>query len=160
MKHLILASCAAIALAAAVPAEAAQQMRHFNDWAVAHYTQKGKRICYAYTQQLAVHHTGGACDVAVLVVTHAPPRRDRVVVSPCAAYDPNQPKLTMQVDQTGQFGFHAQGKYAYADRPAAAIAAFKAGNEVHMPAPPGHMPERFSLRGFTAAYDALSHSCG
>jgi invasion protein IalB len=161
MKRTLLTACAAVILgaaAAAAPAEAAQKLKHFQDWAVSHYHQHGKVICYAFTQALAMHHGGGGCDVAVLVVTHAPPRHDRVVVSPCDQYGAGQTALTMSVGDS-HLGFEPRGKYAYADLPPAAVKAFRIGMEAKIPGPTGHTAETFSLRGFTAAYDALGREC-
>lgn len=144
--------------ATAVPACAAEPVANFKDWAASSYRQHGHRICYSFTEAVVGPGVKGGCNTAVLVVTHAPPHHDRVVVSPCHAYAPSQSALTMSVQHTG-FGFHPHGKYAYADAPAAAVAAFRRGTTATIPAPIGHPAELFSLRGFTAAYDAMRKIC-
>ncbi|HTI02156.1 MAG TPA: hypothetical protein VL752_14500 [Acidisoma sp.] len=154
----ILSVAAGLLLLAAAPAYAAQHVARFKDWAVSSYTQKGHRICYTFTQALTERRSHGKCGVAVLVVTHAPPRHDRVVVSPCKQYGTGQTALTMAVG-TKHLGFHARGQYAYANASAAAIAAFRRGMKATIAAPAGHRDEAFSLRGFTAAYDDMRRQC-
>jgi hypothetical protein len=157
MKRILSAAVGFLFLAA-VPAHAAQHVARFKDWAVSSYTQKGHRICYTFTQALTEHRTSGKCGVAVLVVTQAPPRHDRVVVSPCKQYGAGQTALTMAVG-TKHFGFHAHGQYAYANAPAVAIMAFRHGMKARIAAPAGHRDEAFSLRGFTVAYNAMRKTC-
>lgn len=154
----ILSAAAGLLLLAAVPAHAAQHVARFKDWAVSSYSQKGHRICYTFTQALTEHRSRGKCGVAVLVVTHAPPRHDRVVVSPCKQYGAGQRALTMTVAPK-HLGFHAHGQYAYANASAAAIAAFRRGMKATIAAPAGHRDEAFSLRGFAAAYDDMRKKC-
>lgn len=154
----ILSAAAGLLFLAAVPAQAAEHVARFKDWAVSSYTQKGHRICYTFTQALAEHRSAGKCGIAVLVVTHAPPRHDRVVVSPCQHYGTGQTALTMAVG-TKHLGFHARGQYAYANASAAAVAAFRRGMKATIAAPAGHRNEVFSLRGFTAAYDHMRKTC-
>lgn len=157
MKKL-LSAAAGLLFLAAVPAHAAEHVARFQDWAVSSYTSKGHRICYSFTQALTEHRHKGRCGVAVLVVTHAPPRHDRVVVSPCQQYSAGQKALSMAIG-TKHLGFHARGQYAYANESAAAIAAFRRGMKASIAAPGGHRNEAFSLRGFTAAYDNMRKKC-
>lgn len=157
MKRL-LSAAAGLLMLSAIPAHAAEHVARFKDWAVSSYTAKGHRICYSFTQALRTHHGKGRCGIAVLVVTHAPPRHDRVVVSPCQQYGAAQKALTMTVE-TQRLGFHTRGQYAYANESAAAIAAFRRGMKAHVPGPAGNRDEVFSLRGFAAAYDAMRKTC-
>jgi len=145
-------------MAAAIPAYAAQPVSRFNDWATSSYMQNGHRICYSFTQAIHGRKRHGGCATAVLVVTHAPPQKDRVVVSPCRSYAAHQSALTMTVG-TKHLDFHPHGKYAYAHSGPAAVAAFHRGVSASMPAPPGRPRELFSLRGFSAAYDAMRSAC-
>lgn len=157
MKRLLSATAGLLFLAA-VPAHAAEPITRFKDWSVSSYTAKGQRICYSFTQALSEHRGPGTCGVAVLVVTHAPPRHDRVVVSPCKQYGSGQTALTMAVGTT-HLGFHTRGQYAYANESAAAIAAFRRGMKATIAAPAANRDEQFSLRGFAAAYDDLRKTC-
>jgi hypothetical protein len=153
-----LVAATAVMLMAAIPAYAAQPVTRFKDWATSSYMQNGHRICYSFTQAILGRRRHGGCNTAVLVVTHAPPKHDRVVVSPCHPYAPHQAALTMTVG-TKHFGFHPRGKYAYAAAGPAAVAAFRAGMKATMPPPQGRPPELFSLRGFSTAYDAMRSAC-
>lgn len=154
----ILSAAAGILFFAAGPAHAAEHLKHFKDWSVSSYSAKGHRICYTFTQALAAPRGQGQCGVAVLVVTHAPPRRDHVVVSPCRHYGPGQATLTMSIGPK-HLGFHTRGQYAYANEQQATIAAFHQGMRASIPAPAGQKDEVFSLRGFAAAYDAMRKDC-
>ncbi|GAB0117001.1 invasion associated locus B family protein [Acidisoma sp. 7E03] len=153
-----LSAAIGLLMLATAPAHAAEHVARFKDWAVSSYTAKGHRICYSFTQALRTHHGKGRCGVAVLVVTHAPPRHDRVVLSPCQHYGAGQKALTMGVG-TKHLGFHTRGQYAYANESDAAIAAFRRGMKAHVPGPAGSRDEVFSLRGFAAAYDAMRKTC-
>ncbi|MCB8880315.1 hypothetical protein ACELLULO517_08730 [Acidisoma cellulosilytica] len=149
---------AAVMLTVAVPAYAAQPVTRFKDWAASSYRQNGHRICYSFTQAILGRKRRGGCNTAVLVVTHAPPRQDRVVVSPCHPYAPHQAALTMTAG-TRHFAFHPSGKYAYAAAGPATVAAFRREMKATLPAPQGRPKELFSLRGFSAAYDAMRSAC-
>lgn len=145
-------------LLGAAPAVAAQQVVNFKDWATSSYVQKGKRICYSFTEALVARPRKGGCASAVLVVTRGPSQHDRVVVSPCRPYAPAQSALRMMVAHQ-DIGFQARGRYAYADDGAAAVAAFRRGTRAQVAGPSGRPPERFSLRGFSAAYDRMRKDC-
>ena len=153
-----LGAVTALMLVAAVPAYAAQPVTRFKDWAASSYMQHGHRICYSFTQAILGRKRHGGCNTAVLVVTHVPPRQDRVVVSPCHAYAPHQAALAMTVG-TRHFAFRAHGKFAYAATGPAAVQAFHREMKASIPAPQGHPRELFSLRGFSAAYDAMRRAC-
>ncbi|HEX3982427.1 MAG TPA: hypothetical protein VHX12_01915 [Acidisoma sp.] len=147
-----------VLMSAVASAHAAQSTTRFEDWRATSQVQNGRPICYSFTQAILRRGVKGGCNSAVLVVTHAPPKHDRVVVSPCHPYAPGQSALRMAVGTT-RLGFHAHGHYAYADAAPAAVRAFRRGFEASIPASGRHPRELFSLRGFSKAYDAMRAQC-
>lgn len=140
------------------PAWAAQQITHFQDWAVASDLQNGRQICYSFTQSLTATHPTKECGAAVIVVTHTPPHRDRVVISPCRPYGAGQATLALTVDKT-TLPFQSKGKFAYAQQGPEVVTAFRRGMKATVPGPTGGGTETFSLRGFAAAYDSMQKDC-
>ncbi len=97
----------------------------------------------------------------VLTVTQRATGRDAVALSAGFAYPPNA-AVTVQVEQNS-LPFYTAQRSAFARDGHAAVVAFQKGGKAiaKSPAPrgSGEVTDTFSLRGFTAAYNAIDKAC-
>jgi hypothetical protein len=98
----------------------------------------------------------------MLTVTHRPEGRDQIALRAGYAY-PRNATVEVMVG-TATFEFYTAGSDAFARETAPVIAAFRRGATAGAsgPAPQGRtgrVADTFSLRGFTAAYEAISREC-
>lgn len=132
----------------------------FADWQAATHQEGGQLVCYAFTRASAsTPAVPGRGDV-VLTVTHRVGARGAVAISAGFAYPANA-DVTVQVDKT-ELGFYTAGRSAFANEGKAAIDAFERGNTAvaRSPGPRGaRVQDTFSLRGFTASYEAINKAC-
>lgn len=158
---VLAAGVASIAYAApsAVAAEPTS-LGVFQAWTAATYVSGGQKICYAFTRPS--HSDGAAASrgPVLLSVTEREGSRDEVAVSAGFSYAKGA-EVTVDVGAT-KLPFYTSGNAAFARDGAAAVKAFKAGNnaEAHSPQPHGgDTVDTFSLTGFTAAYQAIVKAC-
>jgi hypothetical protein len=132
----------------------------FDSWVAATHLEGGQTVCYAFTRaQNSVPKFPGRGDV-VLTVTERPSGRDAVAVSAGYAYPANA-EVKMRVDR-GELDFYTAQRSAFARDGRAAVAALlKSREAVTRGSGPRGMPvtDSFSLRGFDAAYAAISKAC-
>lgn len=156
---------AAVQLAqAAKPAAAAsstpKSIGKFTDWQAATHDESGKLVCYAFTRATAsTPALPGRGDV-VLTVTQRAAGRDSVALSAGFAYAAGA-EVMVQVDKT-ELAFYTAGRSAFAREGKAAIDAFERGVTAiaRSPGPrDAKVQDNFSLRGFTAAYQAINKAC-
>lgn len=135
----------------------------FNDWTAAALGTGAQQICYAFTRpqgnsQNAPPNRG----LVMLTVTHRPEGRDQIALRAGYAYPRN---ATVEVTVgPANFEFFTAGNDAFAREAPPVIAAFRRGltAAARGPAPQGRtgrVTDTFSLRGFTAAYEAISREC-
>jgi hypothetical protein len=97
-----------------------------------------------------------------MTVTHRPGSRDQVALLAGVPFGPGV-EVPVEVGEP-RFQFYTGGTSAFARDGAAAVAAFRRGREAvfRIPAAPGRaaITDRASLRGFSAAYDALNRCAG
>jgi invasion protein IalB len=152
--------------AAAHPAAAStpKKLGVFEDWTAATHQEAGVTVCYAFTY--AAHSMPpltGRGEV-VLTVTERPTARDDIALTAGFPYATGS-AVSVQVDQTALDFYTAQpqpGRNAFARDGKAVIAAFGKGKEAvaHSPGPrEAKVVDTFSLRGFSAAYAAISKAC-
>jgi invasion protein IalB len=163
MRQLLLAA----ALLAPLSAAAQQQPQprligEFNDWTAAALGSGAQQVCYAFTRpQGASQGAPANRGVVMLTVTHRPEGRDQVALRAGYRYPANA-AVEVTVGTT-QLPFYTAGSDAFARDAAAAIAAFRRGATATAvgpaPAGGGRVTDTFSLRGFTAAYEAISREC-
>lgn len=143
------------------PAVAApKKLGSFDDWTAATHQEGGATVCYAFTYPTgSVPKLAGRGDV-VLTVTQRPTARDEVALTAGFTYAPGA-AVTIQVDQTG-LDFYTAQRNAFARDGRAAIAAFQKGSQAQARSPgphDAHIVDSFSLRGFSAAYAAITKAC-
>ena len=142
------------------PQNAPKSIGTFTDWQAATHQEGGQLVCYAFTRATAsTPAVPGRGDV-VLTVTHRVAARDAVALSAGFAYPANA-DVTVQVDKTG-LAFFTAGRSAFATEDKAAIDAFERGITAvaRSPGPRNtRVQDTFSLRGFTASYEAINKAC-
>jgi invasion protein IalB len=145
-------------------ASAPKKLGTYGDWIAATHEEAGARVCYAFTYAARSVPTLPDRGEVVLTVAERPTGRDDVALSAGFAYAPGA-AVTVQVDQAGLEFYTAQpqpGRNAFARDGKAAIAALEKGNEAQArsPGPRGaQVVDTFPLRGFSAAYEAISKAC-
>ncbi len=132
----------------------------FDDWIAARHQEAGQPVCYAFTRaETSIPKLPGRGGV-VLTVTQRPSGRDAVAMEAGFTYNANA-TVTVQVDQTGLDFYTAQRNAFARDGHAAATAFGKAGRAIaRSPGPrDAKIVDTFSLKGFSAAYAAISKAC-
>ena len=133
----------------------------FEDWVAATHEEGGQPTCYAFVRAAnSVPALAGRGEV-VLTVTERQSGRDAVAIT--AGYNyPRGATVTMQVDNTG-LDFYTAQTSAFARDGRAAVAAFQRGTQALArssgPREGQTVVDTFSLRGFSAAYAAISKAC-
>ncbi len=148
------------------PAAAAQRtggpkpIGHFDDWIAATHQEAGQTVCYAFTRaQSSMPALAGRGSV-VLTVTQRASGRDAVAIEAGFAFAPNA-TVTVEADQTG-LDFYTAQRAAFARNGHAAVTAFQAAARAiaRSPGPRDvRLTDTFSLKGFSAAYAAISKAC-
>lgn len=144
------------------PRTGPQEIARFDDW-IAYTTEEGgQKVCYAGTKaKSSTPELAGRGEV-VMSVAHRPGSRGQVSILAGYAY-PSGAAVTVTVDGATALAFYTGGRAAFAHNGAAAINAFRRGNEAAAKGPQqrGGKPvsDSFSLKGFTAAYEAIGKAC-
>jgi hypothetical protein len=132
----------------------------FDDWVAATHQEAGQPVCYAFTRaQTSIPALPGRGSV-VLTVTQRNTGRDAVAIEAGYAFAPNA-TVDLQADQTG-LDFYTAQRAAFARDGHAAVAAFQSASRAIARSPGPHdtrLTDTFSLKGFSAAYDAISKAC-
>ena len=145
-------------------ANAPKKLGTFDEWTAATHQEGGATVCYAFTYASHSVPTLPGRGEVVLTVTERPTGRDDVALSAGFAYAAGA-TVTLQVDQTTLDFYTAQpqpGRNAFARDGKAVIAAFGKGKEAQARSPgprEAKVVDTFSLRGFSAAYAAISKAC-
>ena len=162
---VILAPAAAFAQAKPVrpgriAPNAPKSIGKFDDWQAATHTEAGQLVCYAFSRaQSSSPNVPGRGDV-VLSVTQRGSGRDAVAMSAGFAYAQGA-EVEMSVDKE-ELAFYTAARSAFARDGAAAVKAFIAGSKAIVKSPGPRavtVSDTFSLRGFTAAYNAVNKAC-
>ncbi len=132
----------------------------FEDWTAATSVEGGQPVCYAFTRaQSSAPALPGRGDV-VLTVTERPAGRDAVALSAGFSYAPNA-TLVLAVEQAN-LDFYTAQRSGFAHDGHAAVTAFLKGKQItaRSPGPKNvAVADQFSLKGFSAAYAAISKAC-
>ena len=132
----------------------------FDDWIAATHPESGVPVCYAFTRAQSSIPTLAGRGGVVLTVTQRPSGRDAVAMESGFNFAPDA-TVTVQADQTG-LDFYTSQRAAFARDGHAAVVAFKAAGRAIARSPGPHdatVTDTFSLKGFTAAYEAISKAC-
>jgi invasion protein IalB len=136
----------------------------FGDWTAAvYYTAGGRKVCYAFTRATSSQPLR---QEVLLTITHrAGNSRDEVAIRAGRAYPHNAPAEVSLTAAGAAWTLYTDGDSAHVrpeDRDAM-VAALRRGAEAvaRGPGPGGRgtASDRFSLRGFTAAHEAISQAC-
>jgi invasion protein IalB len=139
-----------------------QSLSRHNDWEVAFLTEQGRRTCYAFTREVKSEGAPAGRTAPVMTVTHRQGSRDQVALLAGFAF-PAGTEVPVEVGEA-KFQFYTGGTSAFARDGAAVVAAFRRGREAVFRIPAGGgrgaVTDRASLRGFSAAYQALNQCAG
>ncbi len=142
-------------------ANAPKPIGKFDDWQAATHLEAGQTVCYAFTRaQSSTPAMSGRTDVILTVTERPPAGRDAVAISAGFAY-PSGASVAVQADTTAMEFYTAQ-RSAFARDGKVAVGAFQKARQVlaRSPTPKGGtVTDQFSLRGFTAAYAAVTKAC-
>ena len=132
----------------------------FDDWTAATHQEAGQQVCYAFTRaQTSVPSLAGRGPV-ILTVTQRVSGRDAVALEAGFPYAQDA-AVTVQADQTS-LDFYTHLRAAFARKGHDAVTAFQAAGRAiaHSPGPhDATINDTFSLKGFSAAYAAISKAC-
>jgi hypothetical protein len=146
--------------AATVKPDGPKLIGKFDDWIAATHPESGVPTCYAFTRAQSSIPTVSGRGGVVLTVTQRPSGRDSVAMEAGFSFAPDA-TVTVQVDQTG-LDFYTHQRAAFGRDGHAAVVAFKAAARAIARSPGPHdatVTDTFSLKGFTAAYEAISKAC-
>ena len=132
----------------------------FDDWQAATNVEAGQTVCYAFTRgKTASRKLPGRGDV-VLTVTRRGAAQDAVALNAGFAYATNA-SVTVQIDKL-TLDFYTAQRYAFARDGLAVIAALQKAASATAKSPvlkAADVTDSFSLKGFKAAYDAITKAC-
>lgn len=147
---------------AQAPAAGPQSLSRHDDWEVAFLTEQGRRVCYAFTRAVRSEGAPQGRTAPVVTVTHRPGSRDQIALLAGVPFAANA-EVPVEIAEA-RFAFYTGGTSAFAREGAPVVAAFRRGREAvfRIPAAQGRaaITDRASLRGFTAAYQALDRCAG
>ena len=138
-----------------------KELSKFDDWIAATHQESGTTICYAFVPAKNSAPALPNRGQVILTVTERATGRDAVAITAGYAF-PKGAAPTMQVGTAG-LDFYTSGSDAFARDGKAAVADFQKGEVAIMRSPGPRegqvVVDNFSLRGFSAAYAAISKAC-
>jgi hypothetical protein len=147
-------------VAAAPKAAGPKAIGAFDDWIAATHQEAGQPVCYAFTRAQSSTPALPGRGAVILTVTQRVAGRDAVAIEAGFAFAANA-TVSVQADQTG-LDFYTDKRAAFARDGRAAVTAFRASARAVARSPGPHeatVTDTFSLKGFTAAYEAISKAC-
>jgi len=138
-----------------------KELGKFDDWIAATHQESGANVCYAFVPAKNSAPALPNRGQVIMTVTERPTGRDAVAVTAGYIFSKGAAP-TMQVGTTG-FDFYTSGSDAFARDGHAVVSAFQKGEVALMRSPGARegqvIADTFSLRGFSAAYAAISKAC-
>ncbi|WP_291297813.1 hypothetical protein [Elioraea sp.] len=136
----------------------------FDDWEAATLSERGQKVCYAFTRAAASAPAVQGRGEVVLVLTHRGRSRDEVAIRAGYTFPANaEPSGTVEASGGNvALAFFSAGEAAFARDRAAAVNAFERGRALRLTSPGprgGNVVDMFSLRGFSAARRAINEAC-
>lgn len=166
LKRILIAVAAVAALPAGAAPTRSSLIDTFDDWSAFAVPEGKGKVCYAGSVPKKQEGFAGKRGDVFIMVTHRP--ADKVVgeVSIAAgyAYKPNEP-VSLEID-TQKFELFSQGDNAWSPEKGDAkiVAAMKkSGGSMVVRGTPAKGPktvDTYSLKGFTAALNAIGAACG
>ena len=165
MKRLILVLSIAAGAIAATPV-AAQDLGRFHDWRAHHFTEGGKRVCTMWTQPKKAEGKYTRRGEIFALVNHRPAERRIGIVSFEMGYPfASGRDLAVSVDGGPTIRVPTSGSLAWHESKEvnrALVKAMQGGLEMvakGRSARGTDTVDTYSLRGFTAAFKAISKAC-
>ena len=167
MKRLILVLAIAAAVASGSVPAAAQYLGRFQDWRAHQFTEEGERVCTMWTQPTKAEGKYTRRGEIFATVSHRP-AEDRVGI---VSFEMGYPfasgqKLAVAVDGGRAIRLPASGSIVWDDSRdvnRSLIKEMQGGLEMVATGRSQRgtrTVDTYSLRGFTAAYKAISKACG
>jgi hypothetical protein len=156
----ITASAAPATHTPAAKANGPKALGIFDDWQAATYAEGGQTVCYAFTRPKSSTPAVPGRGAVLLTVTQRATLRDAISLGAGFAY-PAKAEVKVNADAT-ELDFYTAQRSAFARDGHAAVAAFQKASQAiaHSPEAKGKpVVDTFSLRGFSAAYAAISKAC-
>ncbi len=163
----VVSICAGLGLfgASAASAQSVEQLGSFQDWSAYTYNSEGQKICFMSSNPTDARGNYTRRGDIFAMVTHRPARGTRDVVSIEAGYT-YKPDSSVSAEVDGKtFTLFTQGGNAWApdsDGDKALVGSMKAGIDMVVKGTSSRgtvTTDTYSLRGFTAAYNAISKAC-
>jgi hypothetical protein len=132
----------------------------FDDWTAATHQEAGQPVCYAFTRAQTSIPAQAGRGAVILTVTQRMSGRDAVAIEAGFVFAPNA-TVNVQADQSG-LDFYTHQRAAFARDGHAAVTAFQSAARAIARSPGPHdetLTDTFSLKGFSAAYAAISKAC-
>lgn len=134
-----------------------QSVSLHDDWEVAYLTESGARVCYAFTRRFTSDGAPQGRTRPVMTVTHRPSSRDQIAFLSGLTFAAGS-EVQLEVG-TARFSLYTAGGSAFARDGRAVATAFQREREAVVRTPVGAgrgaVTDRASLKGFSAAYQAL-----
>ncbi|HXV73948.1 MAG TPA: invasion associated locus B family protein [Sphingomonadales bacterium] len=159
----------ALAFGLTLPASAEKRdiLGSFSDWdAIVVTRDSGERICYMISVPKATAPEGANRGNIYVTITHRPKRKVRDEVNIVVGYPFKAGVEANVAIGPSRFNLFTEGQGAWAYTPeddAKLVAAMKAGSGMTVKGTSArgtNTTDQYSLSGFTAAYNAISRSCG
>jgi predicted aspartyl protease len=134
----------------------------FDDWIAATNQEAGQPVCFAFTRAQSSTPSLPGRGAVLLTVTQRASGRDAVAIEAGFAFIPNV-SVTMQIENVG-LDFYTHQRAAFARNGSAVVSSMARSSTgvgtVRSPGPNGEqVTDTFSMRGFAAAYAAISRAC-
>jgi invasion protein IalB len=132
----------------------------FGDWIAGTYHEAEQLICFAIARPKISKSKLARRGGVILSVSHRPSQRDIVAMDAGFRYR-NNATVAVQVSLI-RLEFRGLHEGAFANNGLAAVSAFKSGDRavISSPGPRNEkVVDTFSLKGFSAAYKAMSEEC-
>ena len=146
-------------------AQSVEEIGSFQDWSAYSYSSEGQKICFMSSNPTQARGNYTRRGDIFTMVTHRPARNTRDVVSVEAGYTYEEGSSVSVAVGDKSFTLFTQGGNAWAPDSAAdrsLVAAMKAGIDMVIKGTSSRgtaTTDTYSLRGFTAAYEAISKAC-
>ncbi|MCC7426431.1 MAG: hypothetical protein IT557_05975 [Alphaproteobacteria bacterium] len=140
-----------------------QHIGTHGDWEAATVNENGRKVCYMVSRPQSTRAAPQGRRPAFLLVTHRPNSPNEISFISGYSY-PQRARVTATVDRTA-INLYTDGGTAWvrAENVNAAIDNFRRGRDVVIAGSPprgnAQVQDTVSLRGFTAAYRAISEAC-
>ena len=166
MKRLVLVLSIAASAIWAAPS-AAQDLGRFHDWRAHYFTEDGNRVCTMWTQPKKAQGDYTRRGEIFALVNHRPAEKRIGIVSFEIGYSfASGKKLAVSVDGGTAIQVPTSGGHAWDDSTEVnrrLVKAMQSGLEMVATGRSQRgtkTVDTYSLRGFTAAYKAISKACG